>query len=139
MTPTDPKTHGLPHREPFVFVDEITTVQAGESAAGTKTFGPGTDFFRGHFPGDPIVPGVILTEALAQIAGIAAGAADRSARYLLSGVRVMKFPAPARPGDHIDLRATKVGGMAGLLNFEVEATVGGTRVAHGQIVLSQRP
>ncbi len=135
---TDPQSYGLPHREPFVFIDQVVAVEAGVSAHCSKTFGPETDFFRGHFPGDPIVPGVILTEALAQAAGIAGGSGDSAARYLLSGVRVMKFPAPARPGESIDLYAKKVGGMAGLLNFEVEARVGESSVARGQIILSQR-
>ncbi len=135
--PTDPQAFGLPHRVPFVFVDEVIEVTAGEAARCLKTFPGETDFFRGHFPGDPIVPGVILTEALAQTAGIAAGAGEPSARYLLSGVRVMKFPAPARPGELIQLNARKVGGMAGLLNFEVVATVGDTIVAQGQIILNK--
>jgi 3-hydroxyacyl-[acyl-carrier-protein] dehydratase len=136
--PTDPRSLGLPHREPFVFIDEVVSLEAGESAHCAKTFAPETDFFRGHFPGDPIVPGVILTEALAQAAGIAGGAGDPGVRYLLSGVRLMKFPAAARPGERVDLTAKKVGGMAGLLNFEVEARVGATTVAQGQIILSQR-
>ncbi len=135
---TDPQSFGLPHREPFVFVDEVLSIEAGESALCVKTFALETDFFRGHFPEDPIVPGVILTEALAQTAGIAGGASDPAARYLLSGVRVMKFPSPARPGDRIELSAKRVGGMANLLNFEVEARVGSTTVAQGQIILSRR-
>ena len=63
-------------------------------------------FSAGHFPGDPIVPGVILTEALAQTAGIAAGWADQKS-YRLSAIKLMKFFKPARPLDEISLQAEK--------------------------------
>jgi len=69
----DPIAHGLPHREPFIFIDSVIETQSGVKSVCRKTFQPEEPFFRGHFPGDPIVPGVILAEALAQAAGIAAG------------------------------------------------------------------
>lgn len=69
----DPIDYGLPHREPFIFIDAVIEAQPGVKAVCAKTFKADEPFFRGHFPGDPIVPGVILTEALAQTAGIAAG------------------------------------------------------------------
>ncbi|MGC1479572.1 MAG: 3-hydroxyacyl-ACP dehydratase FabZ family protein [Chthoniobacterales bacterium] len=134
MQPLDPQALGLPHREPFVFVDTVEEIIPGESARCSKTFAPDTDFFRGHFPGDPIVPGVILTEALAQTAGIA-GARD-DVRFLLSAVRTMKFPQPARPGERIKLHARQTGSIGGLHNFEVRASVGDNVVAEGQIILS---
>ncbi len=131
----NPTSLGLPHREPFVFIDHVEALTPGESAHGAKTFSPETDFFRGHFPDDPIVPGVILTEALAQTAGIA-GASENS-RFLLSAVRMMKFPQAARPNERIDLHARKTGGIGDLLNFEVRALVGDEVVAEGQIILSR--
>ena len=66
MNPADPVALGLPHRAPFVFVDEVRVLVPGESAECAKTFPPAEPFFAGHFPGDPLVPGVLLTEALAQ-------------------------------------------------------------------------
>ncbi|HVE16125.1 MAG TPA: hypothetical protein VNB29_05280 [Chthoniobacterales bacterium] len=131
----DPLSLGLPHREPFVFVGDVLAVDAGASARGIKTFDGSEAFFAGHFPGDPIVPGVILTEALAQIAGIAGG--GHGGRFLLSAVRVMKFHRPVRPGEEITLMATKVGGMGGLLSFDVRAAVADEAEAEGQIILSQ--
>ena len=65
MSPSDPVALGLPHREPFIFVDEVLALIPGESAEARKVFPLEEPFFRGHFPGDPLVPGVILTEALA--------------------------------------------------------------------------
>ena len=133
----DPIDYGLPHREPFIFIDTVVEVQPGASAVCMKTFKPDEPFFRGHFPGDPIVPGVILTEALAQTAGIAAGGSGAKKSYLLSAVRMMKFFSPARPLDEISLRAEKSGGVGGLLQFAVKAQVRGEVVAEGTIVLNE--
>lgn len=132
---TDPIAHGLPHREPFLFVDAVTESTPGETARGVKTFSSGDPMFAGHFPGDPIVPGVILTEALAQLAGIAGGGGGR--RFLLSAIRSMKFPAAARPEERIDLAARKSGTLGGLWIFEVSARTGDRLVAEGQIVLNE--
>lgn len=131
----DPIALGLPHREPFIFIDAVLAVVPGESAQCRKMFPLEEPFFRGHFPGDPLVPGVILAEALAQTAGLAAGQPGKSFR--LSAIRGMKFFAPARPGEEIALAARKVGGVGGLWQFEVAARVGERVVAEGVVVLSE--
>lgn len=82
-----------------------------------------------------MVPGVILTEALAQISGIAGGGAGR--RFLLSAIRQMKFPSAARPGERIALSARRTGAMGGLWMFDVRAAVGDRIVAEGQLVLNE--
>lgn len=130
----DPIAHGLPHRAPFLFVDRVTSLEPGIGAEGEKVFASDDPMFAGHFPGNPIVPGVILTEALAQVAGIA-GASKTG--FLLSAIRAMKFPSPARPGEKILLRATKTGSLGGLFQFSVSADVDGRIVAEGQIVLNE--
>lgn len=135
--PCTPETLGLPHREPFVFVDAVTELEPGVFARGRKNFSGEEPMFAGHFPGDPLVPGVILTEALAQMAGLAGGGDGR--RFLLSAIRTMKFPRPARPGDQIELRACKTGVMGGLWMFDVGATVNDFVVAEGQIILNEVP
>ena len=131
---TDPRAFGLPHRAPFLFVDRVTERDPGMSAVAEKTFAREDPMFAGHFPGNPIVPGVILTEALAQVAGIA-GASERG--FLLSAIRAMKFPSPARPGEAIVLRAKKSGALGGLFQFAVSAEVGERIVAEGQVVLNE--
>jgi 3-hydroxyacyl-[acyl-carrier-protein] dehydratase len=133
----DPILFGLPHREPFRFVDDVVEVEPAVSARGVKTFDVGEPFFAGHFPGDPIVPGVILTEALAQLSGIVAGAAEPEARFLLSAVRMMKFHQAVRPKQRIDLSARTRGNLGRLISFEVRAEVDGVVVAEGEIMLGR--
>ncbi len=135
MTSRDPIALGLPHRAPFIFIDEVLELRHGELAVCRKTFSADEAFFRGHFPGDPIVPGVILTEALAQTAGIAGGGEGRAFR--LAAIKSMKFPAAARPQEEIVLRAEKRGAVGGLWQFEVAARVGERTVAEGVVVLNE--
>jgi 3-hydroxyacyl-[acyl-carrier-protein] dehydratase len=131
----DPIAYGLPHREPFIFIDSVVQVQPGESAICEKSFPPEEAFFRGHFPGDPLVPGVILAEALAQTAGIAAGQPGRSFR--LTAIKGMKFLRAVRPRDLIKLHARKIAAVGPLWQFEVTARVGEDAVAEGVVVLSE--
>lgn len=131
---------GLPHRPPFVFVREIIAREPGLSAHCATIFERNDPMFAGHFPGDPLVPGVILTEALAQTAGIAAApveAKESKPRFLLSAIRTMKFLQAVRPEERIVLRATKIAQVGDLLQFEVEALVNDVVVAAGQLVLNE--
>lgn len=130
---------GLPHGPPFVFVRQLISCREGESAECETWFGPDDPILAGHFPNNPLVPGVILTEALAQTAGIAAASGyPENARpfFLLSAIRAMKFFRAVRPGERIVLRAQKLAQVHELLQFKVEALVGESAVAQGELVLS---
>jgi 3-hydroxyacyl-[acyl-carrier-protein] dehydratase len=138
-TPDPQLLASLPHRAPFVFVRELVAATPGLSADCTMIFDAGDPMFAGHFPGNPLVPGVILTEALAQTAGIAAAsgyAATERPLFLLSAIRSMKFHRAARPGELIELHAEKVAEVDNLVQFSVRATVAGESVAEGQVVLN---
>ena len=118
---------------------ELITCDPGIRAECATSFASDDPIFAGHFPGNPLVPGVILTEALAQTAGIvaASGYPDGSKPlFLLSAIRGMKFFRPVRPEEKITLRAEKLGQMHDLLQFKVAATVAEALVADGQIVLN---
>jgi 3-hydroxyacyl-[acyl-carrier-protein] dehydratase len=130
---------GLPHRPPFVFVREIIKCDPGLSVEATTTFASSDPMFAGHFPGNPLVPGVILTEALAQTAGIAAASGypeNAKPLFLLSAIRGMKFLRAVRPEEQVNLRAEKLAQVDDLVQFKVEASVTGEPVAQGQLVLS---
>src|SRR5260221_14725034 len=130
----DPLSLGLPHRPPFIFIDEVEKLEAGLQAEARKQFGGEEPFFQGHFPGNPIVPGVLLTEAMAQTAGIAIGGPGKM--FLLTAIRAMKFLRPIRPEERIDLFAECLNEMNGLAQCAVRATCKGESVAEGQLVLA---
>jgi len=133
--PSDPIRCGLPHREPFIFVDEVLALEPGSSAVCTKTFAASEPFFRGHFPNHPLVPGVILTEALAQTAGLAAGQPGRT--FHLSAIKLMKFFKPVAPEMRVIFSAKKTAEIGGLLQFQVDAKVENEIVAEGTIILNE--
>jgi 3-hydroxyacyl-[acyl-carrier-protein] dehydratase len=120
-------------------VRELVACDPGHSVDARTWFDSEDPMFAGHFPGNPIVPGVILTEALAQTAGIAAASSypdTEKPLFLLSAIRTMKFVRAVRPGTTVDLRAEKIGATEALQQFKVTASVDGTVAAEGQLVLS---
>lgn len=133
----DPCELGLPHRAPFLFIDSVEEHLPGSRAVALKTFTSQEDFFRGHFPGEPIVPGVIVVEALAQTAGVAANGPGETAPFRLCAIRQMKILLAIKPGELVTLRAEVTGSGFGMVQFAVRATVGERVAAEGQIVLSR--
>ena len=95
----------LPHRYPFLLVDRILEINPGKKATGIKNVTCNEEFFQGHFPGNPIMPGVLMVEALAQVAGLLAfnsGASAGKSVYFMSIERA-KFRKPVVPGDQLKL------------------------------------
>lgn len=129
----------LPHRAPFRFVSEVHGLEPTQGTGAWIVSGH-EDFLRGHFPGEPMVPGVLLAEALAQLAGLVwlgeAGNAAAGARLAQVDVR---FLLPVRPPASVELAARLTRSMGELALFAVEATVGGERVATGSLVVARTP
>ena len=99
----------IPHRFPFLFVDGIQDYTLGESIVGLKNFTFNEPFFDGHFPGDPVVPGVVQIEALAQVGCLLVVLSFPEAdgkRPAFAGIDAAKFKKPVRPGDQLELHVS---------------------------------
>lgn len=126
----------LPHRPPFLFVDRVTELVPGKSIVAERLLRPDEPQFAGHFPGRAIMPGVLVTEALAQTSGLLLGLSEKTDNmYFLAGDN-MKYKHPAAPGDRLELRAVADGSFAGLFRFTVEAAVGRNLIASGSLTLA---
>jgi 3-hydroxyacyl-[acyl-carrier-protein] dehydratase len=134
----------LPHRPPFLFVDRVTELEPGKRIAAERVLRPEEPQFAGHFPGHAIMPGVLVSEALAQTSGLllglsekltAAAPPDRPKMFVLAS-NTMKYKHPAMPGDRLVLRARADGNFAGLFRFSVEASAGRNLIAGGSLTLA---
>jgi 3-hydroxyacyl-[acyl-carrier-protein] dehydratase len=113
----------LPHRFPFVMVDRVTNVVPSQSIDGHKSVAINEPWFQGHFPRRPIMPGVLILEALAQIGGIL-------------GIDKAKFRHPVVPGDRLDLHVEVVHHRSNVWKLRGEASVDGTLCAQGELLAS---
>lgn len=125
----------LPHRYPFLLVDKITELEPGKRAVGIKNVSANEPFFQGHFPEYPIMPGVLIVEALAQTAGIAVAVLEENKGKLgvFAGIDSMKFKNQVLPGDVLVLEADILLSKLGLTKAKVKATVDGKIAAEGEI------
>ncbi len=126
----------LPHRYPFLLVDRITAFEKDGGIVGVKNVTINEPFFQGHFPDHPIMPGVLILEAMAQVGGVYAILAnevgENQVPYFV-GIDKAKFRKPVLPGDvlRLDLALTKV--RRGIYNFVGKATVDGKLVAEAEL------
>lgn len=115
----------LPHRYPFLLVDRIVAMEPGVKATGLKNVTINEQFFQGHFPDQPIMPGVLMIEALAQVAGVLAyrsGASPGKSVYFMS-IEKAKFRKPVVPGDQLKLEVTIVQHRGNVWKFSGSAVV----------------
>ena len=120
----------LPHRYPFLLLDRVTEVVAGDFVRGYKNITFNEPMFTGHFPDQPIMPGVLILEAMAQISGVLAfetmGTRPADGRnYLFGGVDKVRFRRPVVPGDQLQLHSRWITRRAMMVKFECEAHVDG--------------
>lgn len=125
----------IPHRYPFLLIDRIDELVEGQSAAGVKSVSADEWFFQGHFPGRRVMPGVLIVEALAQVAAVALlKGVDASGKLpMFGGIESMRFRRPVVPGDQLRLEFTldRMRGPVG--KGRVRATVDGAVAAEGVI------
>ncbi len=126
----------LPHREPFRFITRVDKLVAGESAEGAWQLAGDESFFAGHFPGHPVVPGVLLTEALAQLSGLLAGPDPRGPVAGKLASCEMRFDRSVEPPASVTLMSRAARVMGALHQFEVEARVQDECVARGTVTLA---
>ena len=141
----------LPHRYPFLLIDKVRIVEAQKSAVGIKTITNNEPQLVGHFPGNPIMPGVLIIESMAQTAAIvmayknpALGEAgidalrEGKAMVYLVGVDGARFRRPAVPGDVLEIAITLTSSKAGLYKFDAAVTCDGSEVARAVITAVYR-
>jgi 3-hydroxyacyl-[acyl-carrier-protein] dehydratase len=130
----------LPHRYPFLLVDRVNEFEEGKSLTAIKNVTINEPFFQGHFPGQPIMPGVLVLEAMAQATGLLAfssmGDAHKSKLYMLVGIDKARFRGQVVPGDQLVLNISLKRNMRGIGMYQCEARINGDVVAEAEMMCS---
>ena len=133
----------LPHRYPFLLIDRVTDIEKGVWAEGYKNISISEPVFEGHFPEEPIYPGVLIIEGMAQLAGVL-GFYTEGRRphdgyiYLLCGTDKARFKKQVVPGDRLDMRAELVTYKRNILKFSCSASVAGQPVASAELLVAEQ-
>ncbi len=133
----------LPQRYPFLLVDRVVEIDLGKSILAYKNVSVNEHFFEGHFPGQPIMPGVLIIEALAQAAGVLGFKSQEKKPkdgylYYFVGADDVRLKRPVVPGDQLKLEATIVTSKRGIYKFQCKASVGDELVCSATIICAER-
>jgi 3-hydroxyacyl-[acyl-carrier-protein] dehydratase len=126
----------LPHRYPFLLVDRVTEIDPGKKIVGLKNVTMNEPFFPGHFPGHPVMPGVLIVEAMAQTAAILvyrSSADNKDKITYFVGIDNTKFRKPVVPGDQLRLELEVIGCRRGIYTFSGKAYVEGKLVTESEL------
>tara|TARA_A100000171_G_scaffold21623_1_gene20126 strand:+ start:13463 stop:13909 length:447 start_codon:yes stop_codon:yes gene_type:complete len=133
----------LPQRYPFLMVDRVVSMELGKSIVAYKNVSVNEPFFNGHFPDYPIMPGVMIIEALAQAAGVLGFKSQEKKPkdgylYYFVGADKVRLKRPVVPGDQLQLEATVITNKRGIYKFACRASVGGVTVCEADIMCAER-
>jgi len=133
----------LPHRYPFLLVDRVLEIDKGKTIKALKNVTMNEPFFEGHFPHRPVMPGVLMLEALAQAAALlsfdALGASHNDQMiYYFAGIDGARFKRPVEPGDQLILEAELLRMKAGIFKFKTRATVDGELAVEAELTCAMR-
>jgi len=133
----------LPHRPPFLFVDRVLECEPGKWIKALKNVSINEGFFQGHFPGYPVMPGVLIIEALAQVSAILAyitrgDTHDENELLFFAGIDKVRFKRPVFPGDQVLLESTELNMVRNVYKFAAKASVAGELVAEGELMAAVR-
>ncbi len=132
----------LPQRYPFLMIDRVVACEPGESLTAYKNLTINEPFFQGHFPGLPLMPGVLIMEAMAQATGLLAYCSTESVRentiFLFVGIDKARFKRQVEPGDQLTIKVTFVRKRRTVWVFKGEATVDGALAASAEIMCAEK-
>ncbi|TAN81672.1 MAG: 3-hydroxyacyl-ACP dehydratase FabZ [Gallionella sp.] len=129
----------LPHRYPFLLVDRVLSVEPGKNITALKNVTINEPFFPGHYPHHPVMPGVLIIEAMAQVAALltfksADSKPDDNSVYYFAGIDGARFKRPVGPGDQLIIKATLIRSMRGVFKFSATAEVDGQLAAEAELM-----
>jgi len=133
----------LPHRYPILLVDRVLAIEPGKSIRALKNVTINEPFFTGHFPRRPVMPGVLMLEAMAQSAALLSFATagvtpDDKSVYYFAGIDGARFKRPVEPGDQLVMDVSLLRMKAGIFKFKGEARVGGELACEAELMCTMR-